>query len=125
MLNIAAICIGACIGALSRWYLAIWLNTGGTLPWGTVAANLAGGFLIGLFIALFNAMPHLDPAWRLAIITGFLGALTTFSTFSAEIILMVQDDRLALAIGTAVLHLAGSLLLTAAGLRVGRMLFAA
>ena len=70
-------------------------------------------------------MPHLDQAWRLAIITGFLGALTTFSTFSAEIILMVQDDRLALAIGTAVLHLAGSLLLTAAGLRVGRMLFAA
>ncbi len=124
MLNIAAICIGACIGALSRWYLAIWLNTGGTLPWGTVAANLAGGFLIGLLIALFNAMPHLDQAWRLAIITGFLGALTTFSTFSAEIILMVQDDRLALAIGTAVLHLAGSLLLTAAGLRVGRMLFA-
>ena len=125
MTNVVAICIGASIGALSRWYLAIWLNAVGVLPWGTVAANLAGGFLIGLFIAMFQANPHLDPAWRLVVITGFLGALTTFSTFSAEVILMVHDDRLLLALGTAVLHLAGSLLLTAAGLRLGRMMFAA
>ena len=121
MLSLLAICTGACLGALSRWGLALALNAG-AYPWGTVAANLAGGWLVGLAIAAFQAMPQLDPAWRLAVITGFLGALTTFSTFSAEVVLMLQDQRLGLALATATLHLAGSLLLTAAGLRCGAWL---
>ncbi|WP_298931406.1 fluoride efflux transporter CrcB [uncultured Ramlibacter sp.] len=122
MLSVIAICLGACLGALSRWGLALWLNGLGVLPWGTVAANLAGGWLIGVAIAVFQAMPQLDPAWRLAVVTGFLGALTTFSSFSAEVVLMLQDQRLGLALATATLHLAGSLLLTAVGLRCGAWL---
>lgn len=125
MLNVAAICIGACAGALSRWFLALWLNAGAAFPWGTAVANLAGGYLIGLAIALFHAMPQIDPAWRLAIVTGFLGALTTFSTFSAEVVTMMHNGRLLMALATATLHLAGSLLLTAAGLKTGQVLFGA
>lgn len=116
MLNVFAICIGACVGALSRWSLGLWLSSGGGLPWGTLAANLVGGYLIGLCVALFQAMPQLDPAWRLAIITGFLGALTTFSSFSAEVIALLQQQRIALALGWSGLHLLGSLLMTYAGI---------
>ena len=117
MLNVLAICIGACVGALSRWGLGLWLSSGPGLPWGTLAANLIGGYLIGLFVALFLSMPQLDPAWKLAIITGFLGALTTFSSFSAEIIAMLQQQRLAAAVGWACLHLMGSLCMTYLGIQ--------
>lgn len=118
MLAVLSICIGACIGALARWQLGLWLSTpGAILPWGTLAANLVGGYLIGVFVAVFQANPHLDPAWRLAIITGFLGALTTFSSFSAEVVTMLQQARYGLALGTAALHLLGSLLLTVAGIK--------
>ena len=112
-----AICIGACIGALARWRLSLWLNPGALLPWGTLAANLVGGYLVGVCVAVFQALPQLDPAWRLALITGFLGALTTFSSFSAEVVAMLQNGRYALALGTTGLHLFGSLLLTVAGLK--------
>lgn len=112
-----AICIGACIGALARWRLSLWLNPGALLPWGTLAANLVGGYLVGVCVAVFQALPQLDPAWRLALITGFLGALTTFSSFSAEVVAMLQNGRYALALGTTSLHLFGSLLLTVAGLK--------
>ena len=82
MLNVLSICIGASLGALARWRLGLWLSTPGSLlPWGTLAANLVGGYLIGACVAVFQALPHLDPAWRLALVTGFLGALTTFSSF--------------------------------------------
>ena len=115
---VIAICLGACIGALARWQLGVWLNTGeALLPWGTLAANLMGGYLVGFCVALFNAQPELDPAWRLALITGFLGALTTFSSFSAEVVAMLSQARYGLAAGTALLHLAGSLALTVAGLK--------
>ncbi|MES2944763.1 MAG: fluoride efflux transporter CrcB, partial [Pseudomonadota bacterium] len=87
MLPVIAICIGASVGALSRWGLALWLSPGGVIPWGTLAANLIGGYLIGVAIAVFQAMPQLDPAWRLLLVTGFLGGLTTFSSFSAEVVL--------------------------------------
>ncbi len=118
MVPILAICIGACIGALVRWQLGLWLSTpGALLPWGTLAANLGGGYLIGVLVAVFQANPHLDPAWRLALITGFLGALTTFSSFSAEVVAMLQQARYGLALGTAALHLLGSLLLTIAGIK--------
>ena len=83
---------------------------------GTLAANLIGGYLIGICVAVFQALPDLDPAWRLALVTGFLGALTTFSSFSAEVVAMLGQQRYLLAVGTAALHLGGSLLLTVAGL---------
>ena len=116
MLNIVAICIGACLGALSRWGLGLWLSAGASMPWGTLAANLIGGYLIGVFIALFQAMPQLDPAWKLAIITGFLGALTTFSSYSAEVIGLLQQQRLVAALGWTSLHLVGSLFMTYMGM---------
>jgi CrcB protein len=117
MLSVLAICVGACMGALARWGLGVWLNPGAALPLGTLAANLVGGYLVGVAVAVFQALPHLDPAWRLAIITGFLGALTTFSSFSAEVVGMLGQQRYLLGVGTAALHLFGSLLLTVAGIR--------
>ena len=129
MLPVLAICLGACVGALARWQLGLWLNpvaTAGTvLPWGTLAANLLGGYLVGVCVAVFQALPQLDPVWRLALITGFLGALTTFSSFSAEVVAMLGQQRYALALGTAALHLLGSLLLTVAGLRSATYFIAA
>lgn len=121
MLTVIAICLGACVGALSRWQLGLWLNpnsaAAGLLPWGTLAANLIGGYLVGVCVGVFQQLPELDPVWRLAMVTGFLGALTTFSSFSAEVVAMLQQGRLALALGTASLHLFGSLALTLLGLK--------
>jgi CrcB protein len=124
MLSVVAICLGACVGALARWGLCLWLNTGTALPWGTLAANLLGGYLVGVCVAVFQAWPQLDPAWRLALVTGFLGALTTFSSFSAEVVGMLMQQRYALAALTAGLHLAGSLILTVAGIRSAMLLIA-
>lgn len=120
--SLLAICLGACLGALARWQLGLWLNASGTLagtflPWGTLAANLIGGYLVGVCVAVFQALPQLDPVWRLLLVTGFLGALTTFSSFSAEVVSMLMQQRYALALGTAALHLFGSLLLTIVGLQ--------
>lgn len=112
-----AICIGASLGALARWRLGLWLSPGGLIPWGTLVANLIGGYLIGVCVAVFQALPQLDPAWRLALVTGFLGALTTFSSFSAEVVTMLQQQRYLLAAGTTGLHLGGSLLMTLLGLQ--------
>ena len=120
MLSVIAICVGACLGALARWQLGLWLNPptseAGIFPWGTLAANLIGGYLIGLCMGLFQNLPEIDPEWRLLFITGFLGALTTFSTFSIEVVGMLQQGRLLLALSTASVHLIGSLLLTYLGL---------
>ena len=117
MLSVIAICLGASLGALARWGLGLWLSPGGLIPWGTLAANLIGGYLVGVCVAVFQALPALDPVWRLALVTGFLGALTTFSSFSAEVVGMLQQQRYALALGTAAVHLLGSLLLTIAGIK--------
>lgn len=84
---------------------------------GTLAANLLGGYLVGVAVAVFQALPHLDPAWRLAIITGFMGGLTTFSSFSAEVVGMLGQQRYLLGFSTAAMHLFGSLLLTLAGIK--------
>lgn len=120
MLSVVSICMGACIGALARWQLGLWLNPStqddGVFPWGTLAANLMGGYLIGLCVGVFQNMPQLAPEWRLLCVTGFLGALTTFSTFSAEVVGMLQQGRLLLALSTAGVHLLGSLVLTYLGL---------
>ena len=123
MLTLAAICIGASAGALARWQLGLWLNPSNlavgslSLPWGTLAANLVGGYLVGVCVAVFQAVPNLDPIWRLALVTGFLGALTTFSSFSAEVVTMLNQGRYALALLTAGLHLFGSLALTIIGIK--------
>ena len=117
MLPVIAICIGASIGALARWGLGLWLTPGGLLPWGTLAANLIGGYLIGVAIALFQAMPQFDPLWRLLLITGFLGGLTTFSSFSAEVVEFLMAGRYGLALMTAGLHVLGSLAMTLLGLK--------
>ena len=116
MLSVIAICLGASVGALARWGLGLWLSPGGVIPWGTLVANLVGGYLIGMCVAVFQALPQLDPVWRLALVTGFLGGLTTFSSFSAEVVSMLLQQRYALALGTASLHVMGSLLMTAAGI---------
>ena len=120
MLSVVSICMGACLGALARWQLGLWLNPStqddGLFSWGTLAANLIGGYLIGLCVGVFQNMPQLAPEWRLLCVTGFLGALTTFSTFSAEVVGMLQQGRLLLALSTAGVHLLGSLVLTYLGL---------
>lgn len=125
MHTVLAISIGASIGALSRWGLGLWLTPGGLIPWGTLAANLIGGFLIGVCIAAFEAMPNLDPVWRLALVTGFLGGLTTFSSFSAEVVIFLMDARYGLAAATATVHVLGSLLMTVAGLKSAMFVIAA
>ena len=117
MPSVIAICIGASLGALARWALALWLTPGGMIPWGTLAANLIGGYLIGICIAVFQSMPDLDPVWRLLLVTGFLGGLTTFSSFSAEVVIYLMEARYGLALFTATSHLAGSLLMTFAGVK--------
>ncbi|HEY2256992.1 MAG TPA: fluoride efflux transporter CrcB [Variovorax sp.] len=117
LLNVVVICIAACAGALMRWGFQVWLNPIGVVPWGTLAVNLIGGYIVGVAIAGFNALPDIDPAWRLLVITGFLGSLTTFSSFSAEVVGMMIGGRPALALGTVALHLGGSLFLTWLGFR--------
>jgi CrcB protein len=115
--SILSICTGASIGALLRWFLAGRFNPAHPfLPPGTLAANLIGGYLVGVAVALFVAMPDLSPQWRLFVVTGFLGGLTTFSTFSAEVVTQLQQGRPGWALATAFLHLAGSLALTALGI---------
>lgn len=115
--SILAVSIGAALGALLRWVLGLKLNTLlPSMPPGTVVANLVGGYIIGAAIAFFANSPGLAPEWRLLIITGFCGGLTTFSTFSAEVVVLLQQGRLAWAMGTVATHLAGSLLMTLAGL---------
>lgn len=116
-MHIFAICCGASLGALARWRLGLWLSPGGALPWGTLAANWIGAYAIGVGLAVLHQLPHLDPAWRLALITGFLGALTTFSSFSAETVSLLQEQRYWLALGSTSLHLGGSLALTYLGLQ--------
>jgi len=122
--SVFAICLGASIGALARWGLALWLTPGGIIPWGTLAANLIGGYLIGVCIAAFQSLPQLDPVWRLMLVTGFLGGLTTFSSFSAEVVVFLMEERYGLALGTAGLHVLGSLLMTVLGIKSALLLIA-
>ena len=115
--SILAISIGASLGALLRWWLGLALNSlFPTIPPGTLVANLVGGYLVGLAIAFFATYSVLAPEWRLLVITGFCGGLTTFSTFSAEIVTLLQQGRAAWAFVAAGAHLAGSVLATFAGI---------
>lgn len=114
---VLAISLGAALGALLRWQLGIRLNAlFPTLPPGTLVANLIGAYVIGLAIAFFAAFAAIAPEWRLLVITGFCGGLTTFSTFSAELALLLQEGRIFWAFGIVTLHVAGSLLMTFAGI---------
>jgi CrcB protein len=115
------IAAGAVLGAWARWGLGLALNRSGqTLPWGTLAANLVGGLLIGAALALFERRPELGAAWRPFAVTGFLGALTTFSTFSAESLAMIQRGAVGQALLHSGAHLAGSLVAAALGWRLMR-----
>jgi len=114
---IVAISVGASLGALLRWWLGTLLNAYfPTVPPGTLAANLIGGYLIGVAVAVFATYPAIAPEWRLFVITGFCGGLTTFSTFSAEIVTLLQQGRGLAACGAAAAHLFGSVAMTLAGI---------
>jgi len=120
---LAAVALGAVLGAWMRWALSYWLNPRlEHLPLGTLTSNLIGGYLIGLAIAAFAAHPSVPPFWRLVLVTGFLGGLTTFSTFSAESVVLMQGAQWASAALHAVAHLGGSLLATVAGIATYRLL---
>ena len=115
--SIVAISVGASLGALLRWWLGLALNAlWPTVPPGTLVANLVGGYLVGLAIAFFATYSAIAPEWRLFVITGFCGGLTTFSTFSAEIVTLLQQGRATWALAAAGAHLAGSVLATVAGI---------
>ena len=112
-----AVAAGAALGAWLRWGLAVWLNGQfPSLPPGTLLANLIGGYLIGIAITLLAQNPSLPPEWQLFVVTGFLGALTTFSTFSAEVVGLLQQGRITWAMVTVSTHVLGSLAMTRAGI---------
>jgi len=115
--TVLAIFSGAGFGALLRWFLGTKLNSlYPTLPIGTLSANLLGGYLIGLAIAFFASHSALTPEWRLFIITGFLGGLTTFSTFSAEVVTLIQDGKINMSLVAVLLHVMGTISMTFLGL---------
>ena len=117
LLSVLAVSAGAALGALLRWLLAVRFNpVWPALPLGTLAANLVGGYAIGLALGWLAQHPELPPQVRLFIVTGLLGGLTTFSTFSAEVVTHLQEGRLLPAVLVAVAHVTGSLVLTALGL---------
>ena len=114
--SFAAVAIGGALGCLLRWYLAMFLNRYfPAIPPGTLAANLIGCYVIGIGIAIFALSPGIAPEWRLFLATGFCGGLTTFSTFSVEVVTLLQSGRMAFAFGAIALHVFGSLLMTFAG----------
>lgn len=119
-----AIGLGAAIGSWMRWGLGLWLNSMlPELPLGTLLANLAGGYLIGVAVAFFMQQPGLSPEWRLFIITGFLGGLTTFSTFSAETVTLLTRGQYAWVAVIITTHLGGSLLMTLLGIQTFKWMY--
>jgi len=115
--NIAAVGTGAAFGAWLRWVLGLRLNAVFTqIPLGTLVANLVGGLLVGVAVAWFQRHPEASLSWRLFIITGFMGGLTTFSTFSAEVVQLLMRQEFTWALAAACVHLFGSLALTALGI---------
>ncbi len=124
LLAALSVFIGAGLGALLRWLLGQRLNpVFPSIPLGTLTANLLGGFLVGFLLIWLNRHPGLPPELRLLVITGFLGGLTTFSTFSAEVVTLLSRGELVLGLSAAAAHLLGSLLLTALGMGLAHALF--
>ncbi|MGH8218133.1 MAG: fluoride efflux transporter CrcB [Steroidobacteraceae bacterium] len=115
--SIVAVSVGAVLGALLRWWLGMKLNDYfPDIPPGTIAANLLGGYIIGAAIAFFSSFAALPPEWRLLVVTGFCGGLTTFSTFSAELVALLRAGQVLVACASVAIHLCGSALMTAAGI---------
>jgi len=115
--SIVAVAIGAGVGAVLRWWLSAKLNAFfPTIPPGTLASNLIGAYVIGAGIAFFAGYPAIPAEWRLMIVTGFCGGLTTFSTFSAELVALLREGRVLWAVAELLIHVSGSLLLTIAGM---------
>lgn len=115
--SILAISTGAALGALLRWQLGLRLNSiFPTVPPGTLAANLIGAYVVGLAVAFFASFSAISPEWRLLVITGFCGGLTTFSTFSAELTTLLQEGRISWALTAVAAHVVGSVLMTLAGI---------
>jgi CrcB protein len=116
-LSILAIFFGAGFGALLRaGFNVLTVSATSVIPLGTLLSNMVGGYLIGLAVAYFGNNPQLSPEWKLLVVTGFLGGLTTFSSFSAEVVSFIQRGEFTWALGTAILHLVGSLILTFLGI---------
>ncbi|PVZ20052.1 MULTISPECIES: fluoride efflux transporter CrcB [unclassified Pseudomonas] len=114
--SLFAVIIGGSAGCVLRWVMGLRFNSlFPYMPMGTLFVNLIGGFVIGGAMAFFSRYPNLDPAWRVLITTGFCGGLTTFSTFSAEVVTMLQQGRYGWALATALVHVIGSLLMTILG----------
>jgi CrcB protein len=115
--SLLAVAVGGALGCLMRWFLALCLNRYfPTIPPGTLAANLIGCYVIGIALAVFTLSPALPIEWRLFLATGFCGGLTTFSTFSVEVVMLMQSGRMAWAMGAIAVHLIGSLATTFAGI---------
>jgi len=115
--SIIAVAIGAGVGAVLRWWLSAKLNAFfPTIPPGTLASNLIGAYVIGAGIAFFAGYPAIPAEWRLLIVTGFCGGLTTFSTFSAELVALLQGGRVLWAAAELLIHVTGSVLMTLAGI---------
>jgi CrcB protein len=115
--HILCIAVGASIGATIRWMLSVAFNAAVPLiPMGTLLANLAGGYLMGVMLGAVAFFPQLSLEMKLFIVTGFLGSLTTFSAFSGEVVLLVQQRHFFAVFAMIALHVAGSLLMTGHGL---------
>lgn len=121
--SLIAIATGATLGAWGRWALGLWLNPlSGPVPLGTLAANLVGGYAIGLVLAWLDAHPSLPPQWRLFVVTGLLGGLTTFSAFSAETVQLIVRQQYGWALVAVAAHVLGSFAMTLAGFVTVRVL---
>jgi CrcB protein len=116
-LPILAIFFGAGFGALLRaGFNFATVGVISSLPLGTFISNMVGGYLVGIAVAFFGNNPDLSPEWKLFVVTGFLGGLTTFSSFSAEVVGFMQRGEFTWALGTALMNLVGSLVLTFLGI---------
>ena len=124
--SILSIFIGAGLGALLRWVLSLGLNAMFPMvPLGTLASNMIGAYLIGVAVAFFTAKAGVPPEWRLFAITGFMGGLTTFSTFSMEVVTLLAQGQIGWALVESALHMFGSFALTALGIWTVRVCMAA
>ncbi|MBC8951984.1 fluoride efflux transporter CrcB [Xenorhabdus sp. PB62.4] len=114
MINIVfAVFLGGGLGSVLRWLISLRLNTPSSpIAVGTLTANCIGAFIIGLGLAYFNKATHLDPVWKLMLTTGFCGGLTTFSTFSVEVVYLLQAGKISWALLAVLANVIGSLLMT-------------